>query len=137
MPQVYDKVSMRADSIPWNFHNYTPEVVTICLGQNDGIQDSVAFCNVYVRFLDRLRKYYPAATLICLTSPMAEPALVTVQQQYLKAIVQLQHMKGDDNVQFYFFSKRYYHGCDSHPDMQEHAAMAAELSAYVKVLKKW
>jgi lysophospholipase L1-like esterase len=48
MPQVFDKVNMRIDSIPWDFKQYTPDVVTITLGQNDGIQDSVAFCSDYV-----------------------------------------------------------------------------------------
>ena len=44
MPQVFDKVQLRTDSIPWDFSTYfQPDVVTVCLGQNDGIQDSVIF----------------------------------------------------------------------------------------------
>jgi Carbohydrate esterase 2 N-terminal len=45
MPQVFDKINMRSDSIQWDFSRYQPDVVTICLGQNDGILDSALFCN--------------------------------------------------------------------------------------------
>ena len=51
MPPVFDKISMRNDTIGWDFNNYQPDVVTICLGQNDGIQDSVTFCNNYIAFI--------------------------------------------------------------------------------------
>jgi hypothetical protein len=41
-----------------------PDVVTICLGQNDGVQDSTAFCSAYLRFIGQLRHVYPNAQLI-------------------------------------------------------------------------
>ncbi|MEZ4931043.1 MAG: hypothetical protein R2788_02790 [Saprospiraceae bacterium] len=44
MPPVFDNVDMRYDSIEWDFSKYQPDVLTICLGQNDGVQDSTAFC---------------------------------------------------------------------------------------------
>jgi len=73
MPQVFDNINMRNDSIQWNFDRYQPEVVTLCLGQNDGIQDSAVFCQRYVSFLQQIRKVYPKAQLVCLTSPMQMP----------------------------------------------------------------
>jgi hypothetical protein len=39
MPKVFDKINMSSDSLSWNFDEYIPDLVTICLGQNDGIQD--------------------------------------------------------------------------------------------------
>src|SRR4029077_4929292 len=48
MPQVFDKISMRNDTIKWDFKMYQPNVVTVCLGQNDGIQDSATFCKNYI-----------------------------------------------------------------------------------------
>jgi len=40
---------LRGDTITWDFKAYQPDVVTICLGQNDGPkQDSTLFCSTYV-----------------------------------------------------------------------------------------
>ncbi|MEI9807596.1 MAG: hypothetical protein WDO16_06760 [Bacteroidota bacterium] len=33
MPQVFDKISMRDDTIAWDFNQYQPDIVTICLGK--------------------------------------------------------------------------------------------------------
>ncbi|MEO6151193.1 MAG: GDSL-type esterase/lipase family protein, partial [Mucilaginibacter sp.] len=86
MPDVMDKINMRANTIKWDFKKYQPDVVTVCLGQNDGIVDSALFCSAYVKFVDTLRLNYPKATVVCLTSPMASPELVAVQKKYLTAI---------------------------------------------------
>ena len=139
MPQVYDNINMRNlhDSLHWNFDNYIPDIVTVCLGQNDGIQDSTAFCSVYVQFLQRLRSYYSKAQIICLTSPMADSILMASQKKYIAGVEQYMQAKGDKNVHHYFFSKRYYHGCDTHPDVAEHKEIADELTAYLKALMKW
>ncbi len=139
MPQVYDNINMRNlnDSLHWNFSNYQPDIVTVCLGQNDGIQDSTAFCSAYVKFLQRLRKNYSNAQLICLTSPMADGALTASQKSYLSGIENYMRSSGDNKVHHYFFSKRYYHGCDTHPNVAEHKEIAAELTAYLKQLMNW
>jgi lysophospholipase L1-like esterase len=137
MPQVFDKVSMRNDTIQWDFKKYQPDVVTICLGQNDGIQDSTVFCNNYISFIKQLRGYYPEATIVCLTSPMADERLVNVMKHYLVSIINRANLSGDKNVYKYFFSKRYYHGCDTHPDLAEHKQIADELTSFIKKAKDW
>src|SRR5579863_8175885 len=45
MPEVFDRMHPRGNQGKWDFNGYQPDVVTVCLGQNDGIQDSVAFCS--------------------------------------------------------------------------------------------
>jgi len=137
MPQVFDKVNLMNNTIQWNFSKYIPDVVTVCLGQNDGVQDSAVFCKAYVDFIGSLRMHYPKATIICLTSPMADNNLVRVMKIQLGAIVKTVNDKGDNNVFKYFFSKRYYHGCDTHPDLSEHQEIATELTAYIQKIKKW
>ena len=137
MPQVFDKVDMRDDSLAWDFGRYQPDVVTVCLGQNDGIQDSAAFCGAYVQFLKTLRARYPSATLICLTSPMADEKLTPVLQKYLMFIYSEMRREGDTKVYTYFFKHWYHHGCGGHPDMQEHKAIAGELTACIKDIMKW
>ena len=137
MPDVFDKVNMRSDTIAWDFQRYTPNVVTICLGQNDGIQDSTTFCNAYVHFIHTLRRHYPEARIICLTSPMAVEGLRAVMRRYLGGIVAEMHREGDDKVSSYFFSGWYHHGCGGHPDLEEHQAIAEELTAYIRKITGW
>ncbi|WP_276500049.1 hypothetical protein [Terrimonas pollutisoli] len=91
MPQ--DKISIRNDTITWNFSRYQPDVVTICLGQNDGVQDSALFVSNYVSFLDQLRLHYPDAAFICLTSPMADGELKRYMKKTIKTTVGIQHKK--------------------------------------------
>lgn len=137
MPKAFDKINMRADSGKWTFSRYQPDVVTVCLGQNDGIQDSTAYCSAYVKFIGDIRKQYPKANIVCLSSPMADENLNPVLQKYITSINSYVNKAGDSKVSHYFFSKRYFHGCGTHPDMAEHLEMAAELTAYLKKLKNW
>ncbi|SFS74333.1 SGNH/GDSL hydrolase family protein [Mucilaginibacter polytrichastri] len=137
MPQVFDKINMRTDSIKWNFTQYQPDVVTVCLGQNDGIQDSTAYCSAYVKFIGDIRMHYPKADIVCLTSPMGDSTLTPVLKKYITSINNYVNHAGDEKVTHYFFSKRYFHGCGTHPDMAEHREIAEELTVYLKQLKNW
>lgn len=104
MPRVFDKVSMRNDSIQWNFANYQPDVVTVCLGQNDGIQDSANFCLKYRLFIQQLRGYYPNAQIILLSSPMADAGLKAFMKKMLTAVMRKVNKEGDKKVATFFFS---------------------------------
>jgi len=137
MPEVYDKIDMREDSLPWNFANYQPNVVTICLGQNDGIQDSVAFCKAYVQFIHTLRKVYPHAYIICLNSPMADEKLNTVLKKYISSVCKAMQDEGDTRISYFFFTRRYNHGCGQHPDVREQQEMGKLLAAYIRSRMHW
>lgn len=135
---VIDKVNLdKKDSPLWNFSKYQPDVVSIMLGQNDGIQDSAVFCTVYINFINRLRVYYPKATIICVTSPMADEKLVEFLKKSLDAIVANVNQNGDTNVYRYFFSKRFNQGCGDHPNIAEHAEIAQKLSGFIMKVKNW
>ncbi len=137
MPQLYDNLSLSEDSIAWNFSLYQPDVVTICLGQNDGIQDSVKFCMAYVDFIKKIRRNYHKAQVICLTSPMANDKLRGVLKNYLTGIVNHVNKQGDRRVDKFFFSRAFNNGCGGHPDMKDHVIFAEELSGYVKNKMRW
>ena len=137
MPQIFDKVNMQADSIPWNFSKYVPDVVTITLGENDGVQDSIKFCSAYVSFLQQLRMHYPKAQLVCLTSPMADERLLAALKNYILGVVKYQRGAGDKKVSYYFYAKRYHGGCGEHPSLAEHQLIAGELTGYLKKLMHW
>ncbi|MDP9077610.1 MAG: GDSL-type esterase/lipase family protein [Bacteroidota bacterium] len=138
LPQIYDKVILAADSITWNFNSYQPDVVTICIGQNDGPQqDSTLYCSTYVKLISSLRMHYPKASIICLTSPMGDVTLTAVLKRFLTGITSYANSQGDKNVYKYFFSRQYHNGCGGHPDIDEHKLIADELTAYIKQVKGW
>lgn len=137
MTQVFDKINMAKDTIKWDFKNYQPDVVTICLGQNDGIQDSTKFCSAYVKFAKTLRGYYPKAKLIFLTSPMASKDLKTALIKYIMAVKIAINKDGDNNIGSYFFTKQSNKGCGSHPSLAEQKQIAEELTGYLKTEMKW
>ncbi len=137
MPPVFDKIEMRGDSIPWDFKKYQPDVVTICLGQNDGIQDSTKFCSAYVDFIHQLRKHYPKAQLVLLTSPMADEKLKAVLKNQINGVIDFLNKEGEKNISKFFFSRSYNGGCDYHPSVEEHQLIAAELTVYLKKLMRW
>ncbi|KAA3630881.1 MAG: acetyl xylan esterase [Bacteroidetes bacterium] len=137
MPQVFDNIDMRGDSISWDFQLYQPDVVTVCLGQNDGIQDEDAFCDAYIKFLSSLRKVYPKAELICLTSPMASEELKRDMQKNLTRIIKTIRKNGDLKVDSYFFKGSYTNGCDYHPDLKDHDAISKELTPFIQAKMNW
>lgn len=137
MPPVFDKISMRNNTISWNFKNYQPDVVMVCLGQNDGVQDSAKFCQNYISFIHQLRGYYPNAQLILLSSPMADAGLKAFMKKTLSAVKKKVNSEGDNKVATFFFAKQYNSGCDYHPDLAEHQQIAKELTVAVKKIMKW
>ncbi len=137
MPQVFDKVNMARDTIAWDFSLYQPDVVTVCLGQNDGVQDSAQFVNAYINFAKTLRINYPKAKLIFLSSPMASADLKVALIKYINAVKESLNQQGENNIATYFFSKSYHQGCGGHPSVVDHQAIAAELTASVKKIMKW
>lgn len=137
MPQVYDKISMYNNELAWNFKNYQPDIVSICLGQNDGIQDSATFCNNYISFVKTLRGYYPHTKFILLSSPMADDNLRRFLRASFTSIVNTLHQQGETEAYQYVFEKQYKNGCDSHPDVAEHAQIARELVTFIKSIQNW
>jgi hypothetical protein len=107
------------------------------LGQNDGVGDSIRYCDIYTKFIKTVRQKYPSADIVCLSSPMADEKLSAALQNYLTSITSEVNNSGDKKVYKYFFSRRYYQGCGTHPDMKEHEFIADELTAYLKLLKGW
>ena len=137
MPDVYENTNLSTSGSKWDFSVYQADVVTVCLGQNDGIQDSVKFCNAYVNFLGTVRSKYPNASIVCLTSPMANTGLFNSQKNYLTGIVEHMNNKNDANVYKLFLTPNLNSGCDSHPSKAEHQVTASELEVFLKEKLGW
>jgi hypothetical protein len=68
---------------------------------------------------------------------MGNAELTAALKNYLTGIVNVFAVLGDSRVSKFFFSRSYNNGCDTHPDMEEHQLIAAELEGYVKNLMGW
>ncbi len=137
MPDVFGTVNLSPGGQPWDFRRYQPDAVTVCLGQNDGEQDSSAFQANYLRFLKQIRAAYPKAKIICLSSPMGDAKLTAYLKDNLTQIVEKAQQQGDKNVSTFFFSRSWNSGCGGHPDVAQHQQIAAELTADLHSEMHW
>lgn len=137
MPDVYETVNLSVSGKAWDFSNYKADLVTVCLGQNDGIQDSAKFVSAYIGFLNTVRGYYPNAKIICLSSPMADNNLLNAQKSYLSGVVNYFNNQDDNDVYKLIVTNNLTSGCDYHPDMEEHQITANELEVFIKQIMNW
>ena len=137
MPRVYDKLNITDDSLTWNFNRYQPDVVSICLGQNDGIQDSTQFVSAYVAFIKTLRGHYPNAQFVCFSSPMANEKLRNTLSNYLQATVQYYQAQGETKIDYYVFNRGFNKGCGGHPDKEDQQQIAQEVTNFIRTKMKW
>lgn len=146
MPQVYEKTRLQPGNAQWNFHLFTPKVVSIALGTNDfsrgdGIKkrlpfDSAAFVNAYINFVELVKSKYPKAQIALLSSPMVNGAARITLQNCLTAVkakVNALHPAGK-RVAVFFFQPMQAHGCAGHPTVEEHGVMANEVLPFFKNL---
>lgn len=138
MPQVYDKINLAGDAIEYDF-GYIPNVICICLGQNDGIQSKAKFIKAYRGFIDSIRKYYEGydkIEIVVMSSPMADDELREYQADVLTTIVEGAQLDGDEHISLLLFSRSWNAGGGDHPDYNEHAEIAAEVVAHIKPMFK-
>jgi len=137
MPYVFDKTNLKIDGLTWDFSQYVPDVLTICLGQNDGAQPQAKFCNAYVAFLKKIRVNYPNTQIILISSPMADATLIAQMKKYCNAVRDTMNSNGDSKVSTFFFSRSWNAGCGGHPSIAQHADIANELTSYIKTIMNW
>ena len=149
MPQVYQDTYLSTDSTSlWDNRRYIPDMVSICLGQNDFSKgngsydrpalDSARFVNEYIRFAGRIRNHYPYAQICCLTSPMLDEKESVTMSNYLSAVITyMKEVKNDNMIHMFCFSRSYVSGCSSHPGKEDHEKMAEELLPFYKHIMSW
>lgn len=134
MPDIYHAINFQKTGVDWDFSLYQTDVVAICLGQNDGIQDSTAFCSAYVQFINRLQSKYANVEIVCMTSPMADESLKNSQMNYLSGVVD--HLN-DDKVHKLFLTHNLTSGCDYHPNLAEQKIIASEIVDFFTTTLGW
>jgi hypothetical protein len=137
MPDIFSTTEVELNGHAWDFDQYVPDVVTIGLGQNDGIQDSATFCSAYVDFIGTIRSHYPNATLVLLNSPMGDNTLNTALVKYTQAVTAYMNDQGDNKVYSFELTHNLNSGCGYHPDMAQHELIANELTTFLQSTMGW
>jgi Carbohydrate esterase 2 N-terminal/GDSL-like Lipase/Acylhydrolase family len=138
MPRLYDEVVQKREATAWDFSLFQPQLVVIDLSDNDYAKplDRDAFINAYLRFLVRLRGHYPRAKIVCVVGP--SPANETWQkwQADVRTVVN-RRRETDPQVYYFGISNFELHGCDWHPNLDEHRKIAGELTTFLRDLMAW
>jgi hypothetical protein len=136
MPTVYHAANMSETSPAWDFNQFTPDLISICLGQNDGVQDEESFVSNYKNFINQVHDIHPNAKIILLSSPMADDTLRTFQRKVLTRIALESGTEINQSIPYHIFEKSYVAGCDYHPNLNDHQQIAAELLPKIQSLLK-
>jgi lysophospholipase L1-like esterase len=154
MPEVYDLTfleSMNRTKI-WDTSAFVPDAVVIALGTNDFSpgdserenMDIETFAEAYVAFVETLRGYYPDAHFFAVSSPMlgngwpkAADTFLDDQRAAIAEVARHFGAAGDDKVHEFVATKLSGTGCGTHPSVEQHASMAAELGHTIKATMGW
>ncbi len=150
MPEVYENMYLNTDSTKkWNFPSYIPDLVSICLGTNDFSDgdgsydrqpfDSAQYVNSYIQFVKTIYSHYPETQVCLLTSPMVSGEKAAKFENCLTAVKNYfaENEPAKKKIATYFFKDMPPHGCDSHPDKEDHKKMAEFLVPFYKEVMRW
>ena len=142
MESVWDKTQYNPAFGPvvnWDFSQYTPQVILVAIGQNDSHPDdymkedywgerAMAWRMHYRQFLEKLRRQYPKACIVCCTT------LLYHDTTWDQAIGEVVAGLKDEKVTQYLF-KRNGRGTPGHLRIPEAEEMAKEMAAYIETLQ--
>ncbi|WP_375435960.1 GDSL-type esterase/lipase family protein [uncultured Hymenobacter sp.] len=147
MPEVYERVDFQERTTQrWNFATYAPAVVSIALGTNDFSNgdgkkarlpfDSAHFVDRYVQFVELVKLKYPKAQIALLSSAMINGKNRNTLQNCLTVVKQKTDTAHptDKPVAVHFFQPMQARGCGGHPNVEDHAILAAELTPFFRKL---
>jgi lysophospholipase L1-like esterase len=139
MPLLYEEV-VAGSPMKWEFKKFVPDVVFIELGANDlsSNVDSSAFTMAYLKFLDRIRGYYPDARLVCASGPggLNDEKGNQKWQNLITGVVG-EASKKMNNLYYYRFEPTEHNGSDWHPSAGEHKMLSVALTDYLRNLMNW
>lgn len=134
-PVFYERALADDLNSIWDHQLYVPDVIGICLGQNDfsrGIPDQDEFVNAYVELLRKVIRDAPQSTIFLIDSPMMGfEGEGGVKRQalsfYLDEVVRLM---GHCNVEHVYLGHYPGRPENAHPIASEHKAMAEALAPH-------
>ncbi len=128
----------------WDHNSYVPDLVTICLGQNDftqGVIPEEEYLSAYISFVKRIFELYPDTKIVLISSPMhgEHPASGDmIKRQTLEYyLAKVSMYFGQDKVRAHFVKN--YPGTDwnAHPIAPQHKAIAEDLEPMIAEFMGW
>lgn len=151
LPHYYDKVAksegyfhetVNPVSIPWNFNEFTPDLVVINLGTNDDSytkdhpERQADYEQHYVLFLKQVRANNPLAKILCTLGIMGDRLFPFVE----RAVAAYSNETGDINIATMKFEVQLPEdgfGADWHPSTTTHRKAADKLTSHIQNLMGW
>lgn len=129
-------------SIPWNFSEFTPDLIVINLGTNDDSytkdhpERQADYEQHYVLFLKQVRANNPHAKILCTLGIMGDRLFPYVE----RAVAAYSNETGDTNVTTMKFEVQLPEdgfGADWHPSTTTHRKAANKLTSHIQNLIGW
>ena len=141
MSYLFD-MALPDTEIPWDHAAFVPDVMVIHLGTNDFSHGDPgpSFDARYQGLLEHARAVYPNALIVTAIGPIEPGDERPNAASSIKEVVAERHAAGDDAVTFIqlpLAAGGSVFGCDSHPGIDGHEAMAAALTAKIAALTGW
>jgi len=143
LPDLYERAIPDETSSVWDFAG-APQVdlVVINLGTNDYSTDNDPtddeFVAGYTALLSTIRGRHPAAAILCTVGPLLSGTDLTTARANIGSAVAARVDAGDELVRAVdMTTPNQDPGCDWHPSIPTHTAMADELAPTVEELLGW
>jgi lysophospholipase L1-like esterase len=141
LPELYDRAIPSETDSQWDF-GFIPDAVVINLGTNDfstdGDPSPELFRDSYATFLEHIRSKYPQASIFCTVGPMLGGDDLNAARAGIAAAVGVRNAAGDDHVEAWEMDiANDSPGCDWHPSIATHQAMADALTAKLREALDW
>jgi lysophospholipase L1-like esterase len=141
LPALYDRTIPNEADSTWDF-SVLPDAVLINLGTNDfstdGDPSPELFHERYTAFLEHIRAKYADALILCTVGPMLSGDDLVAARSGIAAAVQARNDAGDQQVQAWELNiANDAPGCDWHPSVATHQAMADALVAKLTTELDW
>lgn len=142
MPALYEAAIPQSPGNVWDFiGTREPDAVIINLGTNDYSTDDPSdqeFTDGYVALLEKVRQRNPSAFILCTVGPMLGGSDLEKARRNIQAAVAARRAAGDERLTAYEMNTPNANpGCDYHPGLETHEAMARELAGPLRAALAW
>ncbi|MDO3383965.1 SGNH/GDSL hydrolase family protein [Gilvimarinus algae] len=138
MPFYYGRTLMARDDLPWGFSAWRPDAVVIKLGTNDHSTPPMPEASVFIQAVQDLIGQVTSAYGELPIVLLADSSLPQVVER-LQAAAHEQAQMGNPHVHFVQVSHppQSQLGCDWHPLVAGHQAMANQLAEALRPIMQW
>jgi lysophospholipase L1-like esterase len=139
--QRYERAIGDEATSVWSF-KAKPQAVIVNIGTNDYSATSswtnAEFVSTYANLLTTIRGHYPDAYILCTIGPMLTDTELPGARANVKEAVNVRVTAGDHQIEAYDLQAVNDNpGCDWHPGIATHQAMADELTTELKARLSW